>query len=86
MEKFNIEKNVPIFKNQQGGNIRKSKYPWRNMEIGDSFFVELHEGTINNLQKTISSAAGAFRRNNEGMSFTCRISHNPLGIRVWRIK
>jgi hypothetical protein len=37
---FEIEKNVPIpEKVYKGGKGRKPKYPWFEMEVGDSFFV-----------------------------------------------
>lgn len=68
-----IEKNVPI-------PIRH-RYPFAQLEIGDSFFIS--DGNPTN----INSSRTQFVRTTEigkGRQFTCRKVEG--GVRVWRIK
>lgn len=67
-----IDKSVPIPKHAD----RNGKYPWREMEIGDSFVVSSAG------DKLPSAASWAGKRH--GLRFTCRkIDENTT--RVWRI-
>ena len=66
-----IEKNVPIPER----NSNKKKYPFGEMEIGDSVFEVKPTG--------IYRAAGAYGRRH-GMQFRLKTENN--GERVWRIK
>lgn len=70
---FKIEKNVP-FKEQSRGQ-RFKKYPWGEMEIGDSFFSTTHRGGVYNSARNASKG---------GKEFTCRVEGE--GSRCWRIK
>lgn len=56
---------------------RKSKYPFREMEIGDSFFAP---------GSSVIGIHGCARRHRP-MKFTCRsvVENGVAGIRVWRI-
>ena len=56
---------------------RKSKYPFRDMEIGDSFFAP---------GSSVIGIHGCARRHRP-MRFTCRsvVENGVPGIRVWRI-
>lgn len=56
---------------------RKAKYPFRDMEVGDSFFAP---------GSSVIGMHGCARRYRP-MRFTCRtvIEHGVPGIRVWRI-
>lgn len=74
--KYEIEKNVPV--------PPRSKYPFEQMDVGDSFFTPLGpDQTIKRLQNTLSGAAGYFARNTE-MNFVIRQAND--GVRCWRIK
>lgn len=55
---------------------RAGKYPWRTMEIGDSFFSE--ETNRNRIGSAASKAA-----KKTGFRFTVRVVDG--GIRVWRV-
>lgn len=72
--KIEIEKGVPI---PHPYSKRTPKYPWRDMEIGDSFIAH-----------GIKSAASlntprAAAQTNTGYKFL--VSTTPDGVRVWRI-
>ena len=56
---------------------RKSKYPFREMEVGDSFFSP---------RSSVIGIHGCARRHRP-MKFTCRsvVENSVAGIRVWRI-
>lgn len=56
---------------------KRPTYPWRAMQIGDSFFVK--GGSITNI-----SSAAVFYGRSHGTLYTCRST--PTGVRVWRIK
>lgn len=69
-----ITKSVPIPTNAPG---RKSKYPFMDMDVGDSFLVS---GTCGkNLR-----AAATFTSSKYGLKFTVR--KVPGGHRCWRIE
>lgn len=68
---FMIEKNVPL--DQSCGN--QAKYPWRQMEIGDSFFVP-------NVKTNLITNCAAAIKKRAGLQFTCRTVEG--GVRVWR--
>lgn len=68
-----IDKNIEI-----PGAEYNSKYPLRNMECGDSFFVP---------GKTVSAISGSTSRyRKKGWKFVCRtVTENGVeGVRVWR--
>lgn len=69
-----IDKNVPI-PNIEGITGAKSIYPWRLMEIGDSFFIEKPPKYAGHM------AYDAGRRT--GRKFANRKAGN--GTRIWRI-
>jgi hypothetical protein len=71
MKKFVIEKGVPL-PDSRHGNCR---YPWGEMEPGDSFFVP--DGNFKSLQSTASR-----RDRNGGRRFAARPEAG--GVRVWR--
>ena len=70
---YEVEPNVEIPAVGQG---RKSKYPWSEMVVGDSFVVE---HTTSSAMSAIAIRAGE----RLGMKFSCRTM--PEGIRVWRV-
>lgn len=75
MKAFVIEKNIPI----PAAYDRVHKWPFANMEVGDSFLVDFSEATRRKLC-TASSYYGKRR----GKKFSIRKLDN--GIRVWRVE
>lgn len=74
---FEIEKNVPF------PHKKHSRYPWKQMEIDDSFLVPC---TPQDLKKIFSSLSSCKRHASRvtGWKFVTRSSIH--GIRVWRVK
>lgn len=68
-----IEKNVPL----PTPSGRTPKYPWRMMEVGDSFFVR--NTTVKNFSGNTWSAW-----KKTGFKYAVRAEGD--GVRVWRIK
>lgn len=81
MSDFKIEKNVPFTGKQNG----KSKYPFADMKVGDSFFVNADPTKVGKIRNTIISAANNFKRlvDNKNLKFVSTKLEN--GIRIWRI-
>lgn len=69
---FKIEKGVPLPPKRSA-----SKYPFKEMGVGDSIFVDGKDGP-----KAVRAAYIWGRRNNVGMA--ARREHN--GHRIWRVK
>lgn len=68
MTSFKIDKTIPIPPKQMG---REPKYPWKEMEVGDSFLVP----NITREKINATSPHGKYlKRQEDG------------GVRVWRIK
>ena len=74
---FQISNDVPIPANRAHGN---AKYPWRDMQVGSSFFIP---------GRTAGALAGAksTAKKNTGFRFTTRtVTENGVnGCRVWRV-
>lgn len=77
---FTVEKNVEVPKGRSG---KPEKYPFPDMDSGDSFFAPAGKLTASSLQKSIASAA--IRRMGAG-AFTTRVltEDGVEGVRVWR--
>lgn len=73
MSEFKIESDVPV---PALSRIRNARYPWRQMEIGQSFFVP---GVT--ASKFNSRVVGARRAT--GFWFVTRTVDG--GVRVWRV-
>jgi hypothetical protein len=74
---FAIEKNVPV---HPGG--RPAKYPWRNMEIMDSFLVPCAPSERDRTFSRITSCKSNAERST-GFQFIIRCEEK--GLRVWRV-
>lgn len=78
---FGIERRSPdvieINKGLPTPRGRKTKYPFREMDVGDSFFAP---------GSSVIGIHGCARRHRP-MKFTCRsmVENGVAGIRVWRI-
>lgn len=66
---YRIEKNHPIPEQK-----RATKFPWADMEVGDSFFVKGRKSTS-------FAVPRKFRQN----GFKVRAAVRDGGVRVWRI-
>ena len=73
---FEIEDDHPIPATWQHSG-RKEKYPWSQLEVGQSFFVK--DGEV---RKIGGAACHAGRRN--GKKFVVRVVDG--GVRAWRVE
>ena len=85
-----IEKGVPIPPIGNHGNGRVAKYPFGEMDVGDSFYCHPNVNTkkaAKALRGSIYNAAQR-RKGMEKAKFTCRsmIIEELFTIRCWRIK
>jgi hypothetical protein len=78
-EQILIEKSVPI---PLRAGSHASKYPFKGMEIGDSFFVACSFEESGKVRSSMS----IFSKRNKNLKFTSSFQKSPEGIRVWRIK
>ncbi len=76
MSKFVVDKDIPI--PERMGSDRRRKYPWPDMEVGDSVFIESSELRE---RKAISGSAYGYARDSK-KKFTIRAVDG--GFRVWR--
>ena len=76
---YTIEKNVPLPSNVG----RHATYPYADMEVGDSFFVEALEN-VRSVGGSLRGSAYAYakRQKETGKRFSVRQSGD--GFRVWR--
>jgi hypothetical protein len=68
---FSIEADVPI---PGGSGSRPSKYPFADMEIGESFAFD--RSKLNSVRNN----AGSYAKRHDGVRFVCR----QVGTDVWR--
>lgn len=89
---FAVDKGIPVPKDIRE-NKRNNKYPWKNMEIGDSFFVPLLDEEFQDVRKRIIDAASHYRyeHNNLFQILTRPLEEKDektgeliMGVRVWR--
>ena len=69
-----VEKSIPIF--DKNLCVPRGRYPWRAMEVGDSFFVQT--GARSSVLPQAAHEAGK----RLGMKFSVRRVEG--GLRVWR--
>jgi hypothetical protein len=77
--KIQIETGVPV----PTQVLRKSKYPFREMEVGNSFFVN-EKVDVGRMQQKLSAAASMFCRKNPTYKFKTQAF--ATGVRIWRTK
>lgn len=79
MAEFKIESGIPL--PGDCGRGRPRKYPFPDMEVGDSFFCEgSHSRTV---QFKAYKAAQEYAHRNPPMKFSGRLVEG--GIRIWRV-
>ena len=71
---YKIEKNIPVAKLKTS----KPKYPFAEMEVGDSFFVKGNDKK----KQSVAVAVHYYKVSNQDKKFCTRT--NEEGIRVWR--
>jgi hypothetical protein len=76
-----VEKGVPLPTKRSGGH--NSKYPWAEMEDGDSVLIErIGDEPFANTQRRVSNNSREWlKRNREG--WTAITAREGNGIRVW---
>jgi hypothetical protein len=77
MSEFKIEPGIPL------PSSRRSRYPWADMMVGDSFFVS-EETPFVNVVSAASATQRKLRKQGFGTTFIAR--RVPGGTRVWRTK
>ena len=75
--KILIQKGIPAPRKVS----RTSKYPFSDMEVGDSFFIKHEDPEF--MRKRLSAAACMFCNKNEGFKFKTQVFDS--GVRIWRI-
>lgn len=78
-----IDKHVPLPADTRGRG--RTKFPFRDMEVGDSFFVPTTGKAAHQTRSNVSSAASRSGKGS-GRVFTTRdVTENGVrGTRVWR--
>lgn len=74
---YKIDKNISI--------PSKLKYPFNEMEIGDSFEVDVGEDSIEHFSAIIREAIWRFRQNHPLLKFSIR-TIDEKHVRCWRIE
>lgn len=96
MTKIVIEAGIPVPPKKAfvGRGGRKSKYPFEDMQVGDSFAMPLgrqkkypsNRGAVSYKNETLlRSAAHGCAKRNPGMRFTVRRLDDEGMVRVWRV-
>ena len=75
-----IDKGVPLVGLSGRGKHGNAKYPWREMEVGDSFFVS----TVSMGALSAQGQQAGLRLNRKFKTKTF-IENGVKGVRVWRI-
>ena len=77
---YEIEKGIPVAKK----NSALRKYPFAELEINDSFFIEADAVSSRKIMTRISIAGNSWRRYNDPIrKFIVRTVEG--GVRCWRI-
>lgn len=81
---YQVEHNVPMPVKVQ--LVRKLKYPFKIMRIGDSFFIPRTAGeNIENVRSRIIMAAYSYRKRAKDTDFNLSTKVSAEGLRVWRV-
>lgn len=80
---YTIEKNIPLPK-----RARTAKYPFADMQVGDSFLIEVaFEEMLPKVMRRMTSAktiSAAQLRKQRGDDTAFIVAEVPEGVRVWR--
>ncbi len=74
-----LEKNIPIPEVHS-----RIKYPWPEMEVGDSVLIQAEKGEkLYNLKRKVGPSARYYGEKT-GKQFKTLLHHEENGVRVWR--
>ncbi len=94
-EKFDIESDIPVPEIKRSGG-RESRWPFKQLEIGQSFWVHPHsdgdrktpEAMLVKMKARASNTAKEL-----GRKFFCDLAkqnpedeNSPMGVRIWRVE
>ena len=78
-----IDKNIPIPDDGRLSNKGESKYPWHDMSVGDSFFIECLDAARRNVQTSLICGGKAVNKNHKwGRNYTTQIGRASCRERV----
>jgi hypothetical protein len=77
---FKIDHDVPI-----PNAPRNSRYPWDQMQVGDSFFVPDPDGKNGHL-KLLNTMAGCASNQKKKKKTVYTVRSESNGVRIWRVK
>lgn len=86
-ERIAIDKDVPLPPKRVDLKPRTAKYPFAQMEVGDSFSVPLTGERRNNgyvSATRLTSAAASHKKRNPGWNFAIRTLPEDSVVRIWR--
>ena len=78
MSAYHIEKGIPL-----PTMPTNMKYPWRDMKVGDSFFVPVKKESERTMRGAITSSFYNYQRGNRGQRIALRQVKG--GFRIWRV-
>jgi len=73
---FKVESGIPV--------PVRLRYPFGELEVGDSFFIPEEEGDTRKAQVNVMSALRNY--NSRHTPIKCTTQYSPEGVRVWRIQ
>ena len=73
-----IDKNIPVPTGKS--RLREGKYPFANMEVGDSFFISEES------RRVWTASYGWGKRNAAKFRMTALSEGGAEGVRVWRVE
>jgi len=84
MIEFKIEKGIPLAAETRG---RKRKYPWPEMEVGDSIFVAGQSSHDKGGKRSAYTSAQHYARRRD-LKFAVRtVTEDGVdGVRIWRVE
>lgn len=80
LTELSIERGIPV--PAHGGGPNRRRFPFPDMEVGDSFLVPWRESE-SKTRSNISNAMAAYKLRHAPKDFTSRKTDG--GVRVWRI-
>ena len=80
MSEFKIEKGIPLAPKRRPS--KSTKYPWAEMEVGDSFFVPAEANVTRRALSDRVQRSAAYAKKTLGRKFKLR--SDETGVRIWR--
>lgn len=81
-QEFPIRKGVPL-PHSSGNTTKQERYPWREMDVGDSFVVPFRGGDVAKQQASVATVAKHASKRH-GHKYTTRRLEGGIG--VWRVE